>query len=219
MEKPALSDRRRTIVACATAGIAAPIVFTIALIVQGMMHPDYSHVTMPISALSARPGGWIQNVNFVICGVLLTAFALGLHLGIRPHRGGETGPALLVLSGIGTVVVGTFPWRDVGGSFIEPTGHVVGVFMTFLGAGIGFAVISMRLAADPHWRSATRYTLATGITIVALFFGFGALAESAGTPLHPWAGIVQRLLVGVWLICIVVLGLRLRRAARAAGHM
>jgi hypothetical membrane protein len=218
VEKEGASDKRRAIAACATAGIVMPFVFTIILIGQGLRQPGYSHVSMPISALSAHRGGWIQNVNFLVCGVLFIAFAIGLHLGVRPNRGGDTGPALLVLSGVGTVVIGMFPWRDVGGSFIEPTGHVVGVFMAFLGAGIGFAVIARRLAGDPHWQSATRYTLATGMAIVALFFGFGALAESADAPLHQWAGIVQRLLVGVWFICTVVLGLRLRRTARAAGH-
>src|SRR5713101_4567384 len=100
MEERAASDKRRTIAACAAAGIAAPIVFTILLIVQGMLHPEYSHVTMPISALSARPGGWIQNLNFVISGVLLTAFAIGLHLAVRPVRSGVIGPGLLVLSGV-----------------------------------------------------------------------------------------------------------------------
>lgn len=218
MKEGAVPNRSRAIAACATAGIAAPIVFTIFLIVQGMLHPDYSHVTMPISALSAHPGGWIQDVNFVVLGVLLTTFAIGLHLGVRPDRGGGMGPALLVLSGVGAVVEGVFPWRDAGGSFIEPVGHVVGVFMAFLGAGIGFVVLSRRLAGDPRWQSATRYTLATGIAIVVLFFGFGALAESVDAPLHPWAGVVQRLLVGVWSLCTVALGLRLLSVARLVGH-
>jgi hypothetical protein len=123
-----------------------------------------------------------------------------------------------VLSGIGTIVLGAFPWRNAGGTFIEPAGHVVGVFMAFLGAGIGLMVISRRLAHDSHWQDLARYTLATGIAIVVLFFGFGALAESKDAPLHPWAGIVQRVLVGVWFVCLVVLGLRLQGAARGASH-
>ena len=113
--------------------------------------------------------------------------------------------------------MGTFPWRDVGGTLIRPAGHVVGVLMAFLGAGIGFVVTSRRLEGS-YWRSATRYTLATGITIVALFFGFRFLAEPVDAPLHQWAGIVQRPLFGVWFVGIVVLGLKLLSAARVASH-
>jgi hypothetical membrane protein len=204
---------RRTIAACAIVGISAPIVFVIVLIVQTVLQPGYSHVTMPISALSALPSGWLQNVNFILSGALVAMFAIGLHLGVQPTRRGGIGPALLVLSGVGNVIVGAFPWKDVGGRLIEPTGHTLGVFLAFLSAGIGFIVISKRFAVDPRWQTEVRYTLTTGIAIIILFLGFGAFAESADAPLHPWAGIVQRVLAGVWFAGLVRLGLRLWRVA------
>ena len=45
----------------AIAGMVAPVWFITLVIVQGLLQPDYSHVTMPISALAAWPAGWIQN--------------------------------------------------------------------------------------------------------------------------------------------------------------
>lgn len=47
----------------AMAGIAAPIVFTVIVFLQGLLQPDYSHVALPISALSTWPSGWLQNLN------------------------------------------------------------------------------------------------------------------------------------------------------------
>ena len=62
---------------------------------------EYSPIAEPVSALEAGPNGWVQQVNFVVFGVLTIAFALGLHRGLRPTRAGIVGPALLFLSGIG----------------------------------------------------------------------------------------------------------------------
>ena len=58
-----------------TLRVAAPIWFIAVVIVQGIMQPGYSHVAMPISALAASPAGWLQNLNFYVTGVLLTASA------------------------------------------------------------------------------------------------------------------------------------------------
>jgi hypothetical protein len=88
--------------------------------------------------------------------------------------------------------------------------------MAFLGAGVGLIVVSRRLAGDPSWRKLATYALATGIAIVVLVFAFGALAEGPGTPLHPWIGLFQWVMVAVWCTCTVVLSLRLLRVARVA---
>jgi hypothetical membrane protein len=207
---------RSVIATLAVAGIAAPIVFTVIVIVQGLLHPDYSHVVLPISALAAWPGGWFQNVNFVVFGLLMTAYAIGLHLGVRPSRGGVIGPALLVLSGVGLMIAGVFPWRDVDGDFIVPVGHLLGAFMTFLGAGSGLIVMARRMAGDPRWRSVATYALTSGIVIVILFLATFALAVPPDTPLHPWVGLLQRVAIAVWFPCTIILALRLLRVTRAA---
>jgi hypothetical protein len=88
--------------------------------------------------------------------------------------------------------------------------------MAFLGTGIRLIAISRRLAGDPSWRNLATYTLGSGIAIVVLVFAFGALAERPGTPLHPWIGLFQWVMVAVWITCTVVLCLRLMRVRRAA---
>jgi hypothetical membrane protein len=195
----------------ASAGLVAPVLFTALVIVQGLFQPDYSHKELPISALAAWPLGWVQNVNFFIVGPLLIAYALGLHVRLCPSRGGIIGPALLVISGVGLIIAGTFPWRRAGGVLIEPAGHVVGALMSFLGAAFGHIVISRRMARDPHWQSVASYVLASGAAMLVLFFVFAGFALDPGTPLHPWAGVLQRMTVVVWFGCTTLLALKSRR--------
>jgi len=84
-----------------------PFVFTIILIGQGLRQPGYSHVSMLLARLCTTQ--WVDPERELPgLRVLFIAFSIGLHLG-SPNRGGDTGPALLVLSGVGTVVIGMFP--------------------------------------------------------------------------------------------------------------
>jgi hypothetical membrane protein len=199
-----------------SAGLLAPIVFTALVIAQGLLQPDYSHKELPISALAAWPLGWVQVLNFFILGLLLIAYAIGLHVRLCPSRGGMIGPALLVISGLGVITAGIFPWRNTDGLLIEPAGHVVGALMSFLGAAFGHMVISRRVARDPNWQSVAFYVLASGAAMLVLFFVFAGFALDPGTPLHPWAGVLQRITVLVWFGCTTLLALKSRRVKSTA---
>jgi hypothetical membrane protein len=200
-------QRRSLISALAIAGIVGPLLFVLIVIVQSVLQPDYGQVELPISALAAWPGGWLQSTNFFVFGILTIAFAIGLHLGVRPSRAGALGPALLVLSGVGLLIAGAFPWREVEGDFVVPAGHRLGAILSFLGAGSGLIVVSRRMAADPKWGGVATYALASGIAIVVLFVVTFALVMPPGAPLHSWGGFVQRVTLLVWFPCTVVLAL------------
>src|SRR5919205_2064605 len=116
-------QRRSLISGLAIAGIVGPFLFVLIVIVQSVLHPDYSQLELPISALAAWSGGWLQSANFFVFGILTIAFAIGLHLGVRPSRAGALGPTLLMLSGVGLLIAGAFPWREVEGDFVVPAGH------------------------------------------------------------------------------------------------
>ena len=211
-------DRRRSVIATlAAAGIAGPLLFTVVAVFHSLFRSDHSLVALPISALAVGPSGWVQDVNFVICGVLLLAYPIGLHLEVPQTRWGVVGPALLVVSGAGLVLAGVFPAVDASGNLTyDSLGHTVASFMAFLGTGGGFIVMSRRLGGDPSWRNLSTYTLGSGIAMVVLIFAFGALAEEPGALLHPWIGLFQWVVVAVWITCTVVLCLRLLRVTRAA---
>jgi hypothetical membrane protein len=210
-------ERRSGIGALALAGVAGPVMFAVVALVQSLLRPDHSLVRPPISALAAGPSGWVQDVNFLVLGSLMIAYAIGLHLRVRPTRSGVVGLAFLVLSGIGLVWAGVFPATDATGVYQDDRVlHIVAFPMTFLGAGIGLIVMSRRMAGDPRWRSVATYALATGIAVLVLLLAGGGLVRPLGAPLHAWWGLFQWFLLAVWFPCTVVLALRLLRVARVA---
>jgi hypothetical membrane protein len=203
--RTAVDDRRPVTAALAAAGIAGPVIFAVVALVLGLLRPGYSFVADPVVELVAGPGGWVQHVSFVVLGLLMIAFAIGLHLGMRTTRWGVVGPALLVLSGIGPVLAGVT-------SPIPP--HFL---ITFSGAGIGLIAISRRMVHDPKWRNLAAYVLTTGIAILVVIPTHSLLALPPGAPLHPWWGLLNYLALTLWLACTVVLAFRLLRVARSAA--
>jgi hypothetical membrane protein len=112
--------------------------------------------------------------------------------------------------------VGLFPWIRVNGVPTETPPHAVGAILSFGGASTGLMILSRRMAADPEWRSLAGYVLATGVVMLILFILVGGFALEAGTPFHPWVGLLQRVLVVVWFAAVVVMAGRARARLRAA---
>jgi len=154
-------------------------------------------------------------------GLLTIAYAVGLHLGVRPIRAGVVGPAILAWTGVGLVLAAVFPLRgDASGVTYDPSGlHVVNGTIFFLSIGVGLIVMSRRLAGDPSWRGLASYALVTGIALLVMFVAFGVLVGPDDAPLHPWAGLAQRVVLAVWCPCTIVLALRLLRVARVADAL
>lgn len=208
---------RQWAVILAWAGIAGPILFTVTYMAQeAFRRAEYDPVTEVVSALEAGPGGWIQQVNFVVFGVLTMAFAVGIHLGVRPTRGGILGPCLLFISGIGLLLAAALPLReDAQGLTYDPGGHIIAGLTFFLSSAVGLVVLSRRLARDPRCRGIASYTLVAGWMAVAGFAVMGALVMPDDAPLHDWAGLMQRALILVLVFpCRIVLSVRLLTTAR-----
>jgi hypothetical membrane protein len=199
----------------AWAGVIGPVLFTAAFLVQeAFRRGEYDPVAEPISALEGGPNGWIQQLNFVVFGLLTITFAVGLHRGLPVTRAGIVGPAFLVVSGFALLWAAAFP-PEVTGVAYEPGAHVVGGFTFFLTSALGLVVVSRRLARDPRWQSIATYTLVAGIVASAGFVLGAALVVRDAAPLHDWAGLYQRLIVlAVIFPCRLVLSLRLLQVAR-----
>jgi len=198
----------------ALAGMIGPIGFITLVIAQGILQPDYSHISMPISALAAWPAGWLQSLNFFVFAPLMAAFAIGVHAAIRPTRFGVLGIALLLASSVGVFMAGLFPWINVDGVPTETPQHVVAAILTFSCASTGLVVLSRRMTADPWWHDLSAYVLGTGLLMLILFVVLGGFAIEEGTPFHRWAGLLQRVLVVVWFACLLVMARRVLRLAR-----
>jgi hypothetical membrane protein len=200
----------------AWAGIIGPVLFTAAFLAQEVFRRgEYDPLAEPVSAPEAGPNGWIQQVNFVVFGLLTLGFAMGLHRGVRPARAGIAGPALLFASGIGLLLAAAFPLReDAAGVTYDPGGHFLAGVTFFFSSALGLIVLSWRLARDPRWRGIAAYALAAGIVALGGFAVGGRLVMPDDAPLHDWAGLYQRVLVlGVIFPARIALSVTLLRVA------
>jgi hypothetical protein len=190
----------------------------VVLLAQDLLRGDYDPLAVGLSPPRVGPYGWVQSVDFVALGLPTIAFAVGLHLGVRPAKAGVVGPAIVAWDGVALVVAGAFPLREAAeGSGYQPN-VLYGLNNTVFGLslGIGLIVLSRRLARDANWRDLASSVLAMGIALLMLSVSTGVLAGSrgGGQVLAPWYGLLRRVTVAAWLTGIVILGLRLRRVAR-----
>ncbi len=162
----------------------------------------------------------MQQVNFIVFGLLLIAFAVGLYRGVHAAAPKGLGPALVAWNGVELVIAGVFPLReDPAGRVYDPIGvHSVNGTIFFLCIGVVLGVLSRQFARDARWRGLAAYTLTSGIVVFVMVVLNGLLAEMAQAPLHPWLGLIQRAILAVWFPCLVVLALRLWRVARTGGQ-
>jgi hypothetical membrane protein len=133
-----------------TAGFIAGPLFLIISLIQGVMRQGFDLSHQPISFLSVGDLGWIQVVNFVVTGLLVLAFAVGVRRVLRGKPGGTFGPIFLAGLGLGLVVAGLFP-PDPGFGYPPGTADGTPVHMTYHSAmhGVGFTLsfVSFVLAA------------------------------------------------------------------------
>nr|BFE82757.1 hypothetical protein GCM10020093_053580 [Planobispora longispora] len=97
-------------------GVAAGPLFLAVWAVQAVTRDGYDPTRHPLSLLSLGELGWVQIVNFVLCGALLLAAAAGLRRDLDSGRGRRWAPILVGLNGVGLIVAGIFP-TDAGAGF------------------------------------------------------------------------------------------------------
>jgi hypothetical membrane protein len=204
----------RTARVSALAGIWGPIVFSLTFAVQGLFRSgEYDPVSEPVSALEAGPNGWIQQVNFVVFGLSMLVYAVGLNRAIATARLRTVSGVLLLLTGIGLLLAAALPLRqDAAGATYDPGGHFVAGVTFFLSSALALIVLSVRMRADAHWRGLANYTLGAGCVALVCFVLLGRFTIPDDAPLHDYAGLVQRAtLLLVTFPCFVTAGLRLLR--------
>jgi hypothetical protein len=168
------------ITAAAIAGMMGPALFGSVLLTLSaleyafMLGIGWRPVADPAgawpSALALGPFGLVQVANFVVSGLLLAFFALGLHLGTTNGHGSPLGPALLFVAGTAMTLMGfeTDPIRRVEPRSLHGLIHDAAYVIFVLAFLAALFSLWRRFEADPSWRGHARYTLATGILAVLL---------------------------------------------------
>jgi len=111
-QEHAESQPNRALSLLATCGIIAPISFTVTVIILSSMWLGYNHVTDTLSKLGrvGAPNAITMNIaGFALRGILIFAFAFGLHRGISEGRDFKIGLVLMTIYGAADVLAALFP--------------------------------------------------------------------------------------------------------------
>ena len=80
-----------------TCGVIAGPLFVITLLLDGVTRANYNPWRHPGSSLALGDFGWVQDLNFLIAGLLILAFTIGLRRLLRSTKGSRLG--LLLIGG------------------------------------------------------------------------------------------------------------------------
>lgn len=203
-----------------TAGLVAPL-FVVVMLVDGALQPGYNASHRFGSELSNGPFGWIQIANFLVTGVLLIAFAVGLRRRVRSGPAAVWGPRWVAATGVALVAAGVFV-TDPGLDY-PPGAAATASWHGALHDVAGPAVfLALALTAFTYARRFARpYGIAAGVAVIVLFLGAGTLVglDYAGVWTPAPAGLLQRLslFTGLaWLVKLAHHALTAERSARPA---
>lgn len=184
------------------AGVVGAAVFVVTFLVDGATRPGYRPRYHPVSALALGPRGWIQTTNFVVCGILITASAVGIH---RSDAGLLLAAAIAVF-GLSLVASGIFAMDPMRG---YPPGAPAGtpaatsrrhrlhdwagvVVFTSLPVAAGIAAFTLDATG---W---SIYSALTAVAATGALVAFGTAWEHD----HPLTGLSQRAAITIgwtWL--------------------
>ncbi len=192
----------------AFAGIIGPIIFTILVIVLGLLSPGYNHLTQAISELGANnaPNMNIQALNFVIFGILTILFATGLWLHNRSFR---TCSILIAIYGISAIVAGPVhcdPGCPAQTSSTIQIAHNLDALIAFLAFAIAPLFFWRSAKNIPAWRKTGVLSLDIANVSIPLV---GAYIVIAGLSLSPYTGLLQRIFLGFLYAWLMLLSARL----------
>ncbi len=189
-------------------GVVGPAFFVVSFLVQGAVRPGYDPLRHPVSSLSLGGGAaWVQSATFLITGLLVIAFAVGLG---RAGCGRWT-PILIALVGLGLMGAGVFTSDPINGyppgtpipAPRTTSGILHDQFSTpvFTALPAACLVMARRFGrqGSPGWRA---YSIATAVASWICFilaaFGFNRIG-----PFAPTGGLWQRLCLIIsfaWLV-------------------
>jgi uncharacterized membrane protein YidH (DUF202 family) len=159
--------------AAAWAGMIGPVLFAAvlaaltALQYEFMVGIGWRPIQDPAGAwpsgLALGPQGRVMNAAFVLSGVLLIFFSIGL--GRAMGAGSRVGPALLFLSGFAMALLAfeTDPIDRTGPRTPHGLVHDTAFVVFAVALLLALFVLWRRMGRDPAWRPHARYTLATAI--------------------------------------------------------
>jgi uncharacterized protein DUF998 len=216
------------------AGVVGPVLFVVALLIEGATRPGYSAWRHFVSQLSLSDQGWEQIANFLVCGLLCIGFAIGLRRAFASGKGAVAGPVALALFGAALIAAGIFSTDPALGyppGTISPTGspalhgtlhamlHGLAGLVCFVSLAVACFVLARRFAGDVRWRGWAAYSILSGVVIVLFFIASNVTSVLDMRGIWPNAptGLLQRIAVVAGWGWIALLAARLLRDRRSSA--
>ena len=187
----------RNLLVWLSAGVAGTVLFAVIYLIEGATRPGFNALAQTISSLSFGPDGWMQRANFILCGVSVLWLAFVWRQILKGGAGARWYPIFHALEGVGLLGLGAFT--------LDPL-HTISMVVTLDAMVLGFFVIARRFWVTPGWRWMAWFTIACGVWPNLLLPLFG-VALHPGSPLSPYAGLIERLATCqdiIWGIVVLV---------------
>ena len=203
-------------------GVVGPLLFIVVFLIEGASRRGYSVWRNFVSELALSDQGWEQIANFIACGLLCVAFAVGLRRTWRTGKASVWGPLLMAAFGLSLVVAGVFvtdpargypPGAPLTGSpqTWHGTIHGTNALVAFGVLTAACFVLARRFALLPGTRGWATYSRVTGALVLVLFVlgtVSGALDENG--VLSAPTGLIQRAQIIIGWSWIALTAWRLR---------
>jgi hypothetical membrane protein len=184
--------------------------FAIAMALVQQHFPGYSLTRNYISDLGGASSPWalLFDASAIALGAIaIIAFVL-IWSAFEPGTTRAAGLGILIVAGIGAVGVGVFPETT---HVLDGRAHDVTSAVAFVGAGLGFLVLSFAMRQSDRWRWSRPYTLVSGLVVLVATGLF-----EAGIDLGLGPGGMERLIVFPVLVWGVVEGIHIALLHRFA---
>jgi hypothetical protein len=153
-------------------GGAAGIIFISVFLVLGAVAPGYRFAHDTISSVELTAVGLGQQANFIVFGVMLGCFALGLRRELKKGRGVLLIPLLQWVSAC--AVIGD-------GLYIHNPLHMACDLVAFNATLALLFAFAWRFWSDPMWKGWSAYSIATALLMMGFLMAFG-ISNGHGGP-------------------------------------
>jgi hypothetical protein len=174
-------------------GVAAPLIFIAVFLTEGTLRKNYSPWRHYVSSLSLGNRGWIQILNFVLCGTGMIAFSMAIYGLPMLGRSRFLSGSLFLIFGIGLVASGIFP-TDAAMGYPEGTKDLfpprppsrrgqlhglAGLAVFFLSLPIAALTMAWHFSVDEGQIAWGVYSALSGLMVPALFIASGYYQQLA----------------------------------------
>lgn len=190
----------------ALCGMVAPILFIVLVITESLLRPGYSQILNDVSDLGLGPYALIQNISFMVFGLLSIGFAMGLGANL-PNRAGKAVKWLVTVFGLCIILAGvtllSAPGDVTYAKDVISHGLVSAVAFLLIIIAMFLTWLALRNSNNDIWK---RYRL---FSPICGLFSIITLVILSYTQFYSYHGASERLFIAVWLIWIEGTGLKL----------